>query len=49
MIVIKQTIIFTSGVFVGQITERYLTVYKRFRPVPVLGSGYRLISEEVMK
>ena len=47
--VIKQTIQFTDGIFRGKIAERYITVYKRIRIVPVFGSPYRIISEEILK
>lgn len=48
-IVIKQTIVYTSGLFTGKQTHVYITVYKHAKPVPVLGNGYRLIKEERIK
>lgn len=45
-IVIKQTIVFTSGIFRGKKSERYIRVYKRQKIVPVLGSSYKIINEE---
>lgn len=44
---IKQIIEYTSGLFCGQRTERYISVYStRIVPVVYEGSGYKLISEE---
>lgn len=46
--VIKQTIEYTAGLFRGQRTELYLSVYKRPRIESYTGSPYMVVSEEII-